>query len=153
MVMTNRIKSWILVAEMSFLHRLIGLIVKEWATPSSKMKSKLSSCSFTLSQLMWFGHLSGRPFGQHPWYLEHVLGDPEERPELTEGITYCIVSGLERPQDPAGAGESDWKLLMIETRLKVLLKAFDDSSKFYQNAQHFKAFKLKQHIVILISIL
>ena len=69
-VVTERIRSWIQVAEMSFLRRVAGRSLRD-RVRSSVTQEELGVEQLLLhierSQLMWLGHLYQMPPGHLPW--------------------------------------------------------------------------------------
>uniref|UniRef100_A0A8C6SA52 Estrogen receptor beta n=1 Tax=Neogobius melanostomus TaxID=47308 RepID=A0A8C6SA52_9GOBI len=116
-VMTERTRSWIQAAEMSFLRRVVGRTLRD-RVRSSVTREELGVESLLLhverSQLRWLGHLFRMPPGcLLVAFLgrcsRHVLlgGGLVEGPGHAGGTTVCLRAGLVSPRSPprtAGGG-------------------------------------------------
>ena len=98
-VVTERTRSRIQAAEMSFLRRVAGLSLRD-KVRSSDIRRELGVEPLLLrierSQLRWFGHLIRMPPALLPLEVfGHVRlgGDPEADPEPAGGIIYLIWPG------------------------------------------------------------
>ncbi|KAK3508832.1 hypothetical protein QTP70_009600 [Hemibagrus guttatus] len=100
-VMTERIRSRIQTAEMSFLRRVAGRSLRDRARSSvtrEELRVEPLLLHIERGQLRWFGHLFQMPPGRLPG---------EETQDTLERL--CLSAGLGMPRGPSGrAGGSVW---------------------------------------------
>ncbi len=111
-VMTERTRSRIRAAEISFLHRVAGRFLRDRVRSSitqEELRVEPLLLDIERSQLRWLGHLFRMPPGRLPGEVFRARLAREETPGKTqdtlEGL--CLPTGLGTPRyPPGGAGGS-----------------------------------------------
>ncbi|KAK3508838.1 hypothetical protein QTP70_009889 [Hemibagrus guttatus] len=113
-VMTERVRSRIQAAEMSFLRRVVGRSLRD-RLRSSVTREELGVEPLLLhierGQLRWLGHLFQMPPGCLPGEVYRACPTGKKAPGKTQDTLerLCLLAGLGTPRGPSGrAGGSVW---------------------------------------------